>query len=87
MPDADKQRHNKYVREFKDLVNHAKYLYPSPNKKPNDPNKKNVAQYHYFEVLIKTKNKTYTIILDTEEYIGDSKQKPQIVHLYNIHEQ
>jgi hypothetical protein len=87
MSDAKRNRHNKYVMEFKELVNHAKYLYPSPNKKPNDQNKKNVAQYHYFEVLIKTKNKTYKIILDTEEYKTDSKTKPQIVHLYNIHEQ
>lgn len=87
MSDAEKHRHNKYAHEFKDLINHAKYLYPSPNRNPKDPKKKNVAQYHYFEVLVKTKTKIYKVILDTEEYIGDSKTKPQKVHLYNIHEQ
>ena len=87
MSDAEKFRHNKYAKEFEELVNHAKYLHPSKNKFPNDPNKKNVAQYHYFEVFIKTKKKTYKIILDTEEYINDIKKKPQVVHLYNIHEQ
>ncbi len=74
MSDAKKERHNKYVKEFTDLISHSKYLYSAPNKKPNDKDKKNVAQYHYFEVLIKTKQKTYKIILDTEEYKTDKKQ-------------
>lgn len=87
MSDAEKHRHNKYVREVEDLINHAKYLYPSPNRNPNDKDKKNVSQYHYFEVLIKTKTNIYKIILDTEEYKTDNKSKPQIVHLYNLHEQ
>lgn len=85
--DAEKQRHNKYAKEFKYLIEHAKYLYSSQNKTPNNPKKKNVAKYHYFEVLVKTKKKVYKIILDTEEYIEDIKTKPQKVHLYNIHEQ
>ncbi len=87
MSDAEKQRHNKYAKEFKYLIEHAKYLYASQNKTPNNPKKKNVAKYHYFEVLVKTKKKVYKIILDTEEYIEDIKTKPQKVHLYNIHEQ
>ena len=37
--DAEKQRHNKYAKEFKYLIEHAKYLYSSQNKTPNNPKK------------------------------------------------
>jgi len=32
-------------------------------------------------------NKEYKIILNTEQYIGESENKPQTVHLYDVLEE
>ena len=36
--------------------------------------------------LRKSGKNSYEIIFDTEQHKGDNTQKPQTVHLYNIHE-
>ena len=36
--------------------------------------------------IVKIGKEHYKVIFDTEQYVGESEEKPQTVHLYNIHE-
>lgn len=82
---AQKRRLRKYVKEVERVINNSKYTNKtSPNTKPFD--KPDVDKYHYFEAKVKVGDNTYNLLLDTEQYIGDSIKKPQTVHLYNIKE-
>ena len=80
---AQKNRHNKYVISIKELINNSSYTNePKANKKPLE--KGNIDTYHYFETKVKIEDKQYKVILNAEQYIGESTTKPQIVHLYDI---
>ena len=84
MSDAERDRHNEYVLELEELLRNAEYLKPKGNTKKDD--KKDVEKYHYFRTFVKIGENKYEIIFDTEQYVGESEDKPQTVHLYNIHE-
>lgn len=82
MSAKEKAIHRKYVMAFEKLINNAKYIDYATNKKPEE--KPNVEKYHYFLTKVVVGGKRYDVILDTEQYKGESEEKPQIVHLYNI---
>jgi len=82
MSKAEIERHNKYIFGLEELINYSKYLNSEFNRKPLS--KPNIEKYHYFESLIKIGSKEYRIILHTEQYIGESEEKPQTVHLYDV---
>ena len=83
MNKAKQNRHNKYVASIEDLINNSKYTNnPKPNTKLNK--KPNVDTYHYFETQIKIGDKQYKVILNAEQYKGESTIKPQTVHLYDV---
>ena len=84
MPKSQKARHNKYVMAFEKLINNAKYDHETINTKPEL--KPNIEKYHYFTTQVQIGNDIYNIVLDTEQYKGESEEKPQTVHLYNIKE-
>ncbi len=80
---AQKRRHNKYAMSIKEIINNSNYTNaPKINDKPFE--KPNIAKYHYFESSVKINDKIYRVILNTEEYQGESTKKPQTVHLYDI---
>ena len=84
MSNAEKDRHNKYVLELKELLNNSEYIGEKTNLKKDI--KPKIEKYHYFKTNVKIDNNFYEIIFDTEQYIGETEQKPQTVHLYNVHE-
>ena len=76
-------RHKKYIANIEELIKNSKYTNnPSLNTKLNK--KPKVARYHYFETFVNVKGKVYKVILNAEEYIGESTHKPQTVHLYDV---
>lgn len=82
-----KIRHNKYIIELEELIKNAEYAPPPKKVKESKKNRKSfIEKYHYFKVNIKVGKNVYEIILDTEQYKGESENKPQTVHLYNIQE-
>ncbi len=81
---TEKDRHNQYVKDLEKLLNNAEYIGEKLNSKQS--NKPNVEKYHYFKTIAKIGQNSYEIIFDTEQHKGDNTQKPQTVHLYNIHE-
>lgn len=84
MSRQEKNRHNKYVIAFEKIVNNSEYSHTRRNTKIDK--KPNVSKYHYFTSRVKIGDKIYDIVLDTEQYKGESEKKPQTVHLYNIKE-
>ena len=82
MNPAQKRRHNKYVMSIKDLINNSNYTYTNDNSKPDE--KPNIDKYHYFETIVKIGENQYKVILNTEQYKGESTIKPQTVHLYDV---
>ena len=68
----------------KDLIKNSNYTYSKDNEKPLD--KPNIEMYHYFETFVKIGDKEYKVILNAEQYKGESTIKPQTVHLYDIFE-
>lgn len=84
MSRQEKIRHNKYVMAFEKIVNNSEYSHTRRNTKMDK--KPNVSKYHYFTSRVKIGDKIYDIVLDTEQYKGESEKKPQTVHLYNIKE-
>lgn len=84
MSNAEKDRHNKYVLELKELLDNSEYIGEKTNSKKDI--KPKIEKYHYFKTNVKIGNNFYEIIFDTEQYINETEQKPQTVHLYNIHE-
>lgn len=84
MSKAERDRHNEYVVELENLLKNAEYLSQKENTKKED--KKNVEKYHYFRTFVKIGENKYEVIFDTEQYVGESEDKPQTVHLYNVHE-
>ena len=85
MNKADIKRHNKYIMGLEELINNSKYKNSSPNTKLKE--KPNIEKYHYFISNIKIGNKEYKIILNAEQYTGESENKPQTVHLYDVLEE
>lgn len=81
---VEKERHNQYIFYLEKIINNAEYL--GENKNTKDDIKSNIKKYHYFRTFVKIKEYKYEIIIDTEQYITESEEKPQSVHLYNIHE-
>lgn len=76
-------RHNKYIANIEDLIKNSVYTNnPQPNKKLQK--KPNIDMYHYFETIVKIGEKQYKVILNTEQYKGESTAKPQTVHLYDV---
>lgn len=84
MSDSERDRHNKYVMGLEELLKNAEYIDSKENTKTDI--KPDVEKYHYFKTIAKIGQNNYEIIFDTEQYRGESEKKPQIVHLYNIHE-
>lgn len=84
MSNAERDRHNKYVIELKQLLENSEYLYAKDNTKKYV--KPNIEKYHYFKTKVKIGEYEYDVIFDTEQYKGESEEKPQTVHLYNVHE-
>jgi len=82
MSKSEIERHNKYIFGLEELVNNSIYLNSEYNRKPLK--KPSIKKYHYFESRIKIAIKEYKIILHTEQYIGESEEKPQTVHLYDV---
>ncbi len=80
----EKSRHNKYVMAFEKIINNATYSHERKNIKLEL--KPNVEKYHYFTSRVKIGNNVYDVVLDTEQFKGESENKPQTVHLYNIKE-
>lgn len=75
-------RHNKYIMGLEELINNSIYETSERNTKPDK--KPDIAKYHYFISKVKIANKEYKIVLHTEQYIGESEEKPQTVHLYDV---
>jgi len=84
MNKSDVKRHNKYIIGLEELINNSKYQSSQLNKKKND--KPEIIKYHYFITNLKIGINKYRIILNTEQYIGESEEKPQTVHLYDVFE-
>ena len=83
MNKAQKGRHNKYIMSLESLINNSKYTNkPKTNLKPDK--KPNIDTYHYFETDVKIGDKKYKVILNAEQYKGESTIKPQTVHLYDV---
>ena len=83
MNKAKLSRHNKYIASIEYLIKNSVYTNnPQPNKKLQK--KPNVDTYHYFETIVKIGEKQYKVILNTEQYKGESTIKPQTVHLYDV---
>ena len=75
-------RHNKYIASIEDLINNSTYSSSKSNTKI--AKKPNVDTYHYFETNVKIGNKQYKVILNAEQFKGESTIKPQTVHLYDV---
>lgn len=84
MSSSEKERHNKYLIELENLLNNSEYIGEKPNLKKDT--KPKIEKYHYFKTRVKIRKNIYEIVFDTEQYIGESEEKPQTVHLYNVHE-
>lgn len=83
MNKSKRNRHNKYVMSLEDLINNSKYTNnPKANTKLHK--KPNIDTYHYFETNVKIGDKKYKVILNAEQYKGESTIKPQTVHLYDV---
>ena len=75
--------YDKINNKLSSLINNAKYTNtPKANTKLNK--KPNIDTYHYFETNVKIGDKKYKIILNAEQYKGESTIKPQTVHLYDV---
>lgn len=85
MSKSDIKRHNKYIMGLEELIGNSQYKNSAPNTKPED--KKNIEKYHYFISNIKIGKQEYKIILNAEQYKGESEIKPQTVHLYDVLEE
>lgn len=86
MNKSKQNRHKKYIANIETLIKNSKYTNnPQPNTKTCK--KPNIAVYHYFKVNVNVKGTVYEVLLVTEQYKGESTQKPQIVHLYDVIEQ
>lgn len=70
----ERKRHKKYVIALEKLLANAEYSGSKENIKLDK--KPNVANYHYFTTNAKIGDKTYKIVLDTEEY---NNEKPASV--------
>ena len=82
MSEVEKRRHNKYVAGLEELLACAEYTGSKPNKK--EDKKQNIEKYHYFVTKVRFGEKIYDIVLNAEQYKGESEDKPQTVHLYDI---
>lgn len=82
MNKSKRNRHNKYVMSLENLINNSKYTHLKDNTKPLK--KPNIDKYHYFETNVKIGDKKYKVILNAEQYKGESTIKPQTVHLYDV---
>ncbi|MDR1168576.1 MAG: class I tRNA ligase family protein [Heliobacteriaceae bacterium] len=78
------KRHRKYVRNLKELINNARYVYGSKNHKLSE--KPDIIEYHYFKADILINGNVYTVLLETEKHKKDNETNAQAVHLYNIKE-
>lgn len=83
MNKGQRNRHNKYVMSLEDLINNSKYT-NNPKANTKLDKKPNIDTYHYFETNVKIGDKKYKVILNAEQYKGESTIKPQTVHLYDV---
>ena len=86
MSNAQKERHNKFVLALSEILDNAVYLNSLPNKKTENPKKKNVTNYHYLGATVKIGTETYDVIFDTEQFKDDKINNPRKVSLYNVYE-
>ena len=86
MSNAEKERHNKFVLALSEILDNAVYLNSLPNKKTENPKKKNVTNYHYLGATVKIGTETYDVIFDTEQFKDDKINNPRKVSLYNVYE-
>lgn len=63
---TQKNRHRKYIMSLEKLLANAEYVGEKENTKKDK--KPNVEKYHYFKTNVKIGDKTFQILLDTEEY-------------------
>ena len=82
----EKQRHNMYVKAYKELIENSFYSKWKLNTDRGNTNKKKVNKYHYFNVKVRIGENTYNVVLDTEEFDGDKATNPQTTSLYNVKE-
>lgn len=82
MPRKAKNEHNALVLKLKEIIKNSQYQKPAPNK--DIIGKPNIDSYHYFKVNAQDGEDKFPIILDTEQFIGESINKPQTLHLYNF---
>ena len=71
--------------QLENILKQAEYTGEQINTKPDK--KPQVEKYHYFISNVKVGDKIYRVVFDTEQYKGESEEKPQTVHLYNISEE
>ena len=83
MNKGQRNRHNKYVMSLENLINNSKYT-NNPKVNTKLDKKPNIDTYHYFETNVKIGDKKYKVILNAEQYKGESTIKPQTVHLYDV---
>lgn len=79
-----KERRDKYIKASENIIGNAIYGDESPNKKKSK--KPYVAKYHYFYSKVNVNGKIFLVKIHTEQYIGESEDKPQTVHYYDITE-
>ncbi len=70
MTRQEKGIHNKYVMAFEKIINNAEYSHSRKNIKTDK--KPNVLKYHYFTSEVRIGGKTYNIVLDTEQFVGEN---------------
>ena len=82
MSEPDRRRHNEYIKSLEDLLSEAQYSGSKPNYKKEE--KPNIEKYHYFTVKAKFGEKIYKLSFNTEQYVNETEDKPQTVHLYDV---
>ena len=80
-----KEKHGKFVIALKEILENSVYLDWKPNQKTDNPQKKNVKNYHYFGATVKIGSKTYDVIFDTEQFKAAGFDKPRKVSHYNVY--
>lgn len=79
---AEKRRHRQYIQALEELLSKAEYSGSKQNIKTEK--KPDVEKYHYFTSKVKSGSKMYRLGFVAEQYKGESENKPQTVHLYDV---
>ena len=82
-----KKRHRKYIMALEKIAENAVQMRPFEGKKnTKQESKATVERYYYFKSKVRIGKQVYELYFDAEKNIGESENKPQTVHLYNIKE-